>query len=270
MARKKKHPEHVNHERWLVSWADLLTLLFAFFVVMFAVSQVDSKKVGRFTDSFRDALEWETMRLPGKTGGSDTLSPLVTPMPHAKTKRNNPGPPTAHNYEDQKTAIRSGLVKKSQSNRVLNGLNILEIKGELVLRLPERLMFDRAEAVLHPEGISALAAISEELQERPVRVRVEGHTDTTPIRSAKFPSNWELSSARAMAVVAFFLEDGRLDPRRLAAAGYGEYHPVSDNETPDGRAKNRRVDLVIVADLDSKGNVLSVEDKTVEDNGAPK
>ena len=257
MARKKKPAEHVNHERWLVSYADFITLLFAFFVVMFAVSQVDSKKVGRFTDSFRDALEWETMRLPGRTGGSESIAPMVTPMPHAKSKRNNP--PTV-NYDDQKSSIKQGLMHRSQTNKALTGLNVLEIKGELVLRLPERLMFDRAEAILHPEGQAALGAISEELKDRPVRLRVEGHTDPTPIHSAKYPSNWQLSTARAMAVVAFFLEDGKIEPRRLAAAGYAEYHPVSENDTAEGRAKNRRVDLIIVADLDGRGNVQATDE----------
>jgi chemotaxis protein MotB len=124
------------------------------------------------------------------------------------------------------------------------------VHGELVLRLPEKLMFDRAEAILRGEGGEALVAIAEELAERPVRIRVEGHTDATPIHTPRFPSNWELSQSRAMAVVRFFLEDGKIAPVRLAAAGYGEHHPVASNDSLEGKAQNRRVDLIVVADLE--------------------
>jgi chemotaxis protein MotB len=259
MALRKKKEEHVNHERWLVSYADFITLLFAFFVVMFSVSQVDSKKVGRFTESFRDALEWEMMQLPGRVGGREAVTALVTPLPHGKRKADDKAN-SGGNYEDEKVAIRRGLLARAKFNRALAGLNVLEIRGELILRLPERLMFDRGDALMHQEGKSALAAISEELKDRPVRLRVEGHSDNTPIHNARFPSNWELSITRAMAVVAFFLEDAKINPSRLAAAGYGEYHPIAANETPEGRSKNRRVDLIIIADIDARGRPVEMPD----------
>jgi chemotaxis protein MotB len=246
MARKKTKPaEHVNHERWLVSYADFITLLFAFFVVMFAVSQVDSKKVGRFTQSFHDALEWQVVQQNKGSGanGTDVIQ-VIPAFNNVKAAK------IAHDFEQEKASIRRGLVKRLGNAPMLAGLNILEVHGELVLRLPEKLMFDRGEAVLRPEGGDALIAIAEELAERPVRIRVEGHTDSTPIRTPRFPSNWELSQSRAMAVVRFFLEDGKIAPVRLAAAGYGEHHPISTNDTPEGKAQNRRVDLIVVADLD--------------------
>ena len=246
MARKKKrHPEHVSHERWLVSYADFITLLFAFFVVMFAVSQVDSKKVGRFTQSFHDALEWQVMGPGnGRSGGGTDVMQVIPTFTNAKVAK------AVHDFEEEKTSIRRGLVKRLGNVPMLAGLNILEVHGELVLRLPEKLMFDRGEAVLRSEGGDALIAIAEELTDRPVRIRVEGHTDSTPIHTPRFPSNWELSQSRAMAVVRFFLEDGKIAPVRLAAAGYGEHHPVASNDTPEGKAQNRRVDLIVVADLE--------------------
>ena len=249
MARRKKPAEHVNHDRWLVSYADFITLLFAFFVVMFAVSQVDSKKVGRFTQSFHNALEWQVTpgsRASAGSAGDDVISviPSFTNAQHGKAKRD---------FEETKSAIRRRLGERVSKVPVLAGLHVLEAHGELVLRLPEKLMFDRGEAILRAEGGEALVAIAEELADRPVRIRVEGHTDSTPIHTARFPSNWELSQSRAMAVVRFFLEDGKIAPARLAAAGYGEHHPVSDNDTPEGKAQNRRVDLIVVADLDGEG-----------------
>ncbi len=247
MARRKpKQPEHVNHERWLVSYADFITLLFAFFVVMFAVSQVDSKKVGRFTQSFHDALEWQVMgQSTGRSGSGTDAVQVIPSFTNAKVVK------AARDFEEEKASIRRGLVKRLGNVPMLAGLNILEVHGELVLRLPEKLMFDRGEATLRTEGGDALVAIAAELAERAVRIRVEGHTDSTPIHTPRFPSNWELSQSRAMAVVRFFLEDGKIAPVRLAAAGYGEHHPVAPNETVEGKAQNRRVDLIVVADLEA-------------------
>ncbi|MET0595354.1 MAG: flagellar motor protein MotB [Polyangiaceae bacterium] len=257
MARKRaKPPEHVNHERWLVSYADFITLLFAFFVVMFAVSQVDTKKVGRFTQSFHDALEWQVMAQGGSrsAGGKDVIEVFPT-YTNAKAEKRR------RDFEQEKDSIRRGLAKRLGTARMLEGLNILEVHGELVLRLPEKLMFDRGEAILRGEGGEALVAIAEELSERPVRIRVEGHSDSTPIRTPRFPSNWELSQSRAMAVVRFFLEDGKIAPGRLAAAGYGEYHPVATNDTVDGKRQNRRVDLIVVADLEGNADGAETTDQ---------
>ena len=246
----------MNHDRWLVSYADFITLLFAFFVVMFAVSQVDTRKIGRFTQSFHDALEWQVMQQGGgrASSGKDVIE-IMPGYDNAKVKKR------ALDFEQAKDAIRRGLAQRLGSARMLSGLNILEVHGELVLRLPEKLMFDRGEAILRSEGGEALVAIAEELADRPVRIRVEGHTDSTPIRTPRFPSNWELSQSRAMAVVRFFLEDGKISPARLAAAGYGEYHPVATNDTIDGKAQNRRVDLIVVADLEGAADGTESETK---------
>jgi chemotaxis protein MotB len=244
MARKKKHPEHVNHERWLISYADFITLLFAFFVVMFAVSQVDSKKVGRFTQSFNQALEWQVMQNLGSTN-SGSGTGVIAELSASSSKQKKPA-----NYAEEKSAIRKGLAQRLGKVPVLSGLHVLEVRGELVLRLPEKLMFDLGEAALRQEGRAALQAIADELFTRPVRVRVEGHTDTTPIHNARFPSNWELSMARAMAVVAFLLENSKIEPGRLAAAGYGQHHPIASSDTAEGRAQNRRVDIIVVADFE--------------------
>ena len=257
MARKRtKAPQHVNHDRWLVSYADFITLLFAFFVVMFAVSQVDTKKMGRFTQSFHNALEWQVMEQ--RSGRSSSGKDVIEVIPGYSNAKAAKG---ARSFEQTRDAIRRGLAQRLGSARMLAGLNILEVHGELVLRLPEKLMFDRGEAFLRTEGGEALVAIAEELAERPVRIRVEGHTDSTPIRTPRFPSNWELSQSRAMAVVRFFLEDGKISPARLAAAGYGEYHPIATNETVDGKAQNRRVDLIVVADLEGGVDGSEAADK---------
>lgn len=249
MARKKKHPEHVNNERWLVSYADFITLLFAFFVVMFSVSQVDSKRVGRFTQSFAEALEWSGVQ----TGGGGLLANGRSGSKQKAAASQGPNATPVSVGEAQGATplqqLREALEKETIQIPELKGLSVFELRGEIVLRLPERLMFDVGEARVHEDGRKALATISAVLATRNVRIRIEGHTDSKPINTARFPSNWDLSTARAVAVVAWFLELKQIEPAMLSAAGYAEHHPIADNATAEGRALNRRVDIILVTGL---------------------
>lgn len=260
---KKKHPEHVNHERWLVSYADFITLLFAFFVVMFASSQTDSVKVGRFVESFSRAIQWSVFA----TDGSGFLDGAPSNPMIADDTQQSAKPPKkkarAGEFE-QEREIKGSIKKLQASAPILAGLKIEEATGELILRLPERLVFERGKAELSDEGKVALAAIADELAPRPVKLRVEGHTDSTPIHTAQFPSNWELSTARATAVIAYFIEGKNFDPERLSAAGYAEFHPIADNDSDEGRASNRRVDLVVTETLEGIGKQYITQKVKVE------
>jgi chemotaxis protein MotB len=240
MARKKKPPEHVNHERWLVSYADFITLLFAFFVVMFASSQVDTKKMGQFSDSFSKAIGESFLMEGGRS-----LLPDGKPPP--------PEPPGAGGTGAEGTLPKElvKLAKKlGQNHDELAGLKILQRRNELVIRLADSLLFDSGDDTLKEHAVRVVQAIANELRERKVDVRVEGHTDDVPIRTMRYRSNWDLSTARATAVIAQLNGPGRIPATRLAASGYGEFRPVASNATPEGRAQNRRVDLVIAASLD--------------------
>ncbi len=231
--RKKKHPEHVNHERWLVSYADFITLLFAFFVVMFAVSQVDSKRLGRFTEAFSKAVGITLMPLQGESlmnGGK---------VPDESSNSAGDQPSVA-----ELDGLRNALIKMAQMNNALQGLQIIQHRHELVLRLPESVLFDTGDARVKDASISTLKAIAPELRERSVEVRVEGHTDNRPISTGRFRSNWELSTSRAIAVMVVLSNEG-ISNARLSVAGYGEFRPVGPNGTEDGRKQNRRVDLVV-------------------------
>jgi chemotaxis protein MotB len=230
--RKKKHPEHVNHERWLVSYADFITLLFAFFVVMFAVSQVDSKRLGRFTEAFSKAVGITLMPLAGQSlmnGGQ---------VPDEATGSGD-SPAVA-----ELDGLKAALLKIAQNNNALQGLQIIQHRHELVLRLPESVLFDTGEARVKDTSTSTLKIIAPELRDRSVDVRVEGHTDNVPISKGRFRSNWELSTTRAIAVMLVLSAEGIPDSR-VSVAGYGEFRPVAPNATEDGRKQNRRVDLVI-------------------------
>jgi chemotaxis protein MotB len=231
--RKKKHPEHVNHERWLVSYADFITLLFAFFVVMFAVSQVDSKKVGRFTEAFSKAVGINVLPMEGQsllTGGQQI---------EESGKGEQPG-------LFDLDSLRSTLTKMAEASGRLQGLQIIQRRNELVLRLPESVVFDTGDARVKDGSVETLKLIAPELRDRDVEVRVEGHTDDQPVTSGRFRSNWELSTARATSVMMVLVAEG-LTSQRVSVSGYGEFRPVAPNASEDGRKQNRRVDLVVTA-----------------------
>jgi chemotaxis protein MotB len=236
MARKKKHPEHVNHERWLVSYADFITLLFAFFVVMFAVSQVDTKKLGHFTESFSRAVGVNVLPMTG--------SSLLEGQSMAEQQEKPQGDSDSTGELDQ---LGNALGEMAGSaGDALKGMQIIRRGNELVLRLPENIFFDTGDAKVKSGTAGTLKLIAPKLLERHVEVRVEGHTDDRPIVSGRYHSNWELSSARAIGVMTILMGQG-LPPERVSIAGYGEYRPIASNANEDGRRQNRRVDLVVTA-----------------------
>lgn len=233
MARKKKHPEHVNHERWLVSYADFITLLFAFFVVMFAVSQVDAKKLGRFTESFSKAMGIDMFKEAG-----------VGIMPGTDTPSTAPATGTMTPLPAELERLRLQIEELEKQQKLPSGINVIIRRNEIVVRLSEDLLFDVGDDTLRDPAKKSLLPLAAELAKHDVSVRVEGHTDNRPIRTSRFRSNWDLSTARATAVVTVLVADG-VPPAHLSAAGYGEFHPVASNDTDEGRQKNRRVDLIV-------------------------
>jgi chemotaxis protein MotB len=243
MARKKKHPEHVNHERWLISYADFITLLFAFFVVMFAVSQVDSKKVGRFSEAFSKAVGADMF--PDKGTG---FLPEVAPAAPKKTDSEGEGGKQVGDLGLPRELLEvKKAIEKRKDNKddsALAGLQMVTRRNELVLRMADNIFFDAGNDTLKAPALEILKTLAPELIKRNVDVRIEGHTDARPISTPRFHSNWDLSTARATAVIMKLASDG-MPPSRLAAAGYGEFRPIAPNTTDDGRRQNRRVDLVI-------------------------
>jgi chemotaxis protein MotB len=235
--RKKKHPEHVNHERWLVSYADFITLLFAFFVVMFAVSQVDSKRMGRFTEAFSKAVGVDMFPQKG-----NTILPVEQEVQEPEKLEGKPDLP------GELKKVRAALEELAAKGQALQGLQLLQRRNELVLRLSDNVFFESGDDSLKAPALVMIHALAPELISRNVDVRVEGHTDNRPISTVRFRSNWDLSTARATAVIVKLASEGMVTSR-LAAAGYGEFRPLSDNSTEEGRKQNRRVDLVVTLDV---------------------
>jgi chemotaxis protein MotB len=268
LARKKKPPEHVNHERWLVSYADFVTLLFAFFTSMYAISTVDADKMGRLVFSMRASFD-SAMFPPG----SDRLSLVEgagAASPLARDVMENTHTPKDKSLADMNVANLKGLkvnfvpfgVPKGEvvaltklrrdvedavkANSMASSVHTrMESRG-LVVSLGEGGFFASGSDVLKPEGRLLLDSLAQNFSTVDNQIRIEGHTDTVPIRTARFPSNWELSTARATSIISYLVQTYGIDPDSLSAAGYGEFRPIASNDTPEGRARNRRVDIVIL------------------------
>lgn len=232
---KKKHEEHENHERWLVSYADFITLLFAFFVVMYSISSVNEGKFRTVSDSIKAALN-------PVVSPSNTLSPFTVGQNRALTLK-----PT---IEDAKEPAVRRLRQIMRSLKNETHLEIIQLKeltnGDIVLTLPDTVLFRAGESVLRLEARPFIQALSEVLIELDRHARVEGHTDNVPISTAQFPSNWELSATRAVTVVRNLSELYGVPSHNLAAVGYADSRPQIDNLSPENRAKNRRVEIVVL------------------------
>lgn len=223
---RRKFDSHVNHERWLVSYADFITLLFAFFTTMYAISNVDAKKLSEMVESMQDAFDSQRpmthnspARKPGEKGEPGTLDELQKEL----EKR-------------LRSQIKGGQV----------GLEV-DPRG-LVISIREAGVFAIGSADLSDAARGVLGEVADALVSIPNPVRVEGHTDDVPIHTERYRSNWELSTARATTVIAFLVQERSMVPTRLSAAGYGEFHPRAVGSDAAARAQNRRVDIIILND----------------------
>jgi chemotaxis protein MotB len=247
MARRRRHQEeHENHERWLVSYADFITLLFAFFVVMYAISSVNEGKYRVLSDSlnavFADPSHIDR-RLPALASNAITENsePAVIPSPLPVQPPREGGRAEDENSIDA-LEERLGITLE---NYVSEGLvEIARVGDGLQVLIKSKLLFDSGSAQLARGALAALRDLAAVLKPLPNPVQVEGHTDNVPISTLQFPSNWELSAARAASVVHFFSRLG-IHPDRLSAIGYGEFRPVASNATEEGRARNRRVTVML-------------------------
>ena len=240
-ARKKREHERVeqNLERWLVSYADFITLLFAFFVTMYSISRVDNQKLVVAAHSLQGALGglssgWVTA-VPADQGSS----PISSASPQKGAWEN----PEGVFLEKLAGEIQKEIKKVSASG---DQIQYLINDNELVIRVPDCLFFDSGQASIRPEVVPILEVLGRSLAKIPNSISVEGHSDNVPINTPRFGSNWELSSSRATEIIRYFLTHFRFDPDRLSAAGYAEFRPIAPNTTAEERRKNRRVDLVIL------------------------
>lgn len=222
MRRRRRFDDHENSDRWVVSYADFITLLFAFFTVMYAISRVDSNKLGQFVGSTRAAFGPRTPQ-PAKP----LIEGIAPVIPGGEQARHDA-------VRMIEMAGAAGLVSVRPDER------------GIVLSMGEHVLFDAGGAEVKSSADGALAAVAAILRKSGCNAVVEGHTDSLPISNSRYASNWELSSSRATSVLARLIGEFDVAPEKLSAAGYAFYRPVASNATPEGRARNRRVDVVLL------------------------
>ncbi len=267
MSRKKRHKAHANHERWLVSYADFITLLFAFFVVLYASSQADKKKAAVVAASIKGAFQQlgvftgsavEGVGVPGSPG---ILNPELTdaPLKVVKVAGNSEKSPGGTGFGIDVDELRHQLETALGDEIRQHEIQMRVTPEGLVVSLREVGFFNSGQAELLKNGHKTLTRIATILGGRGFEIRVEGHTDNVPVHNSRFKSNWELSTARATTVVSLLIEQHGFDPLLVSAAGYSQYRPVESNKTERGRAANRRVDLVVVGHVQSKDKLARTE-----------
>lgn len=256
MARKKKHEEHENHERWLISYADFITLLFAFFVVMYSVSSVNEGKYRVLSDTLVSAFDRTRDGLPIKL--SSPLRPPIIERDIIAPRKNDLD--IKNDFAKTDSSVKASQKDKENlekiSEEVAKSLKPL-IDKDLIkvekndlwveIEIKSNILFTSGSATLSSAAIPVLKKVANILKGSDNQIQVEGFTDNIPIDTDEFPSNWELSAARAASVVHLFSRQS-VKPVRLSALGYGQYKPIATNKTPQGRAKNRRINIVILSD----------------------
>jgi chemotaxis protein MotB len=277
---RERRKSNISRDRWLVSYADFITLLFAFFVVLYAFAKADQKKQAQVAESidtafrslgiFPDATRRPTDNKSAAAGAEQSVIPMNIVMGEDVL--------SPARVKDDLDQVRRELEQKLSNQVATHTVSIKMGRDGLVISLREAGFFNSGSAMPKPETMPTLRQIAASLGRTPYDLRIEGHTDNIPIHTAEFDSNWELSSARATRIARVFLGLQAISPERISAAGYAEFHPVASNATEEGRAQNRRVDLVVLPrtriDLSAPGPAHSTgewrkitDGDTIEQNG---
>ncbi|UOF00271.1 OmpA family protein [Bdellovibrio reynosensis] len=244
MARKhKKHEEHENHERWLVSYADFITLLFAFFVVMYATSEANEGKQKQFEESIKLNLHLAAAKADAAGRGSileEAMAELEAPVSGFPRKG---GPKEVEDYVERSLDKSMNGEQKQKSIQ-----DVYHDSVGVRIALAASTFFPAGSAKLKMSALNSLDKVAEVLKSHQKRVIIEGHTDDLPIEDSYFPSNWELAGGRATAVVRYFVKYHKIDPKRFLAISYGDQKPIVPNDNEEHRAMNRRIEIFIITD----------------------
>ncbi len=249
MRRRKHVEEEVNQDRWLLSYSDFITLLFAFFVVLFASTYRDNQDIRRLSRAIHNGFQTLGAFSADESGYGGPYASLPADLDSNTTR--------VHNTQDTNNPAAAGaatdMLKLKKDLQTAMGKELanhemnLEVTPEgFVISLRELGFFDSGQADLLPGAGEKIIRVAKVLSRPGLEIRVNGHSDDQPIHTAQFASNWELSTARAMSVLRLLVNEGGFDPTKISASGFGEYRPVGDNATPEGRRMNRRVDLVVL------------------------
>ena len=283
MAERKKPEEHVNHERWMVSYADFITLLFAFFVMMYSISIVNTGKfkvlseslTAAFTDPAR-SLEpiqvGDLVRAPAEMQDQSFADPQPKPIRPVEMRQMaklvDVDPVLLDKASKQLDDIQE-RVETAMAEMIDQGaITVQRSEYWIEIEMNSSVLFESGSSILYPRVVPILTQLGRVMIDFPNHVHVEGYTDTVPINTEMFPSNWELSGSRAATVVRLFEFTG-VKPDRLAAIGYGEYYPVAENTNAEGRARNRRVVAVVLAEIGEKIDATIEKFEKAKNSGGP-
>ncbi len=235
MSRKKKHVQHEEEagEAWLLPYSDLMTLLLAVFIVLFAVSQVDAQKAQDVSEQFTENMMTES---------------YAEAKLRSQESSQEENQKCAGTEQDKMEELKAELDAKLQGQNMTDSVKTHIDKRGLVISLNNAIFFESGSADIIQEYTGILQGIADIVNVMDNYIRIEGHTDNIPMNSPIYPSNWELSTARAVSVVRLFLNEPNASPDKFLAVGYGEYRPVADNSTAEGRAKNRRIDIIVLSE----------------------
>lgn len=244
MAKKKKEEEiKMGAPEYMLTYGDMMTLLLCFFVLLFSFSTIDAQKFQAIVQSFSGAFGILESGTSVKPGDLLTEGNIENKADSAKLEM------------ESLENLKSNLDEYMKDNGLENSVTVTNEPSGLLIRVKDNILFDPGSADLKQQSLVVMKYVAEVLQKEEFKekfVSVEGHTDNVPMRSARYPSNWELSVSRASNVVRYFVEVGSIDPKRLSASGYSEYHPVAANDSLENRAKNRRVDILILRNQEVK------------------
>lgn len=231
--RKKKHnEEHENAERWLLTYADLITLLLAFFIMMYTFSKQDVQKYQEVSTHLKVIFAGGTgIAQKGSVSGTVPLNPMSIIK--------------AASGDEIKKRIEQEIKTVANTNGLKDTISIFSDERGIVIRIMDKAFFDEGKAELKDSAKNTLDKIIPVIKQINNHIRVEGHTDNVPIKTNEFKSNWELSVRRGTEVVRHLIERGGVPPQRISAAGYAEYRPVVDNNTMTNRALNRRIEIIV-------------------------
>lgn len=230
MKKRKHDEEHENAERWLLTYADLITLLLAFFIMMYVFSKKDAYKYDEVASHLKTIFSGGT-GLAGK-GSVTATSPIDMPSRGASSG-------------EIKRQLEGEFLDKNHDNTGAENISVLSDERGIVIRVLDKAFFDEGKAELKEGAKNALDKIVPIIKDVENHIRIEGHTDNVPINTSEFKSNWELSVRRATEVVRYFIEKRGLPPERISATGYAEYRPISQNNSPKNRALNRRIEIIV-------------------------
>ncbi|MGE5384918.1 MAG: flagellar motor protein MotD [Betaproteobacteria bacterium] len=261
--RDRREDDHPSHERWLVSYADFITLLFAFFVVMYAISQVNEGKYRVLSNSLVTAFRTTT----GQDGGQ--MVTVVTPGAAPSQAKPASKPPAERQVQRDKMKSVAKNIMEALAPLVKQGkVKLLETSRGVTVEINDSILFAPGQARLEPASVSAMQAVAVVLAATDFPITIEGHTDNIPINNQFFPSNWELSAVRATTVLRLFNDNG-VGAERMTAIGYGETRPVETNQTVEGRARNRRVSILIDSDKPEQPTEIRDQGSAGEKTVAP-